>query len=124
MCVNESEKTTVPGDSISVELSSSELSSLVQGAIGQGAIGQGANVQGATVRGVICQGAIVRGAIVKEQLSGSNCQGATVGTPLATYLPMFCYCLQKYSFSFIANFFVITCNLNISLHLSQHFCFA
>jgi len=82
MCVNESEKTTVPGDSISVELSSSELSSLVQGAIGQGAIGQGANVQGATVRGVICQGAIVRGAIVKEQLSGSNCQGATVGTPL------------------------------------------
>jgi uncharacterized protein YjbI with pentapeptide repeats len=58
---------------------------IAQGAIGQGASVQEANVPRATVRGVICQGAIVRGAIAKEQLSGSNCQGATVGTPCSAY---------------------------------------
>jgi hypothetical protein len=50
-----------------------------QGAIGQGAIGQGAIGQGANVPRSYCQGAIVA-----EQLSGSNCQGATVVDPYAS----------------------------------------
>jgi hypothetical protein len=57
-----------------------------QGAIGQGANEQGAIGQGAIEQGAIRQGANVprsycQGAIVAEQLSGSNCQGATVVDP-------------------------------------------